>query len=180
MSNNNKSEAKATFAPQSARFTWELTKLVSAYGIREGDRDDATKAVIGAMRRNIAERAVKQLTVQTKSGPKLKEVKEHEDKQRASGAALLKLRIGTTDEWFLGLCNKGVQALVRVDQALAGLEKVGAGVQWTPVPGSEIDTFIFDTLAAFKAREGYAKLDEEDAKFAATKAAEEAAMLLGK
>lgn len=171
-------EVKATFAPQSARFAFELTKLVSSYGIRPGDVDDAARAVIGAMRRDIAERACKSITVQGKSGPKVKEVKEHEDKQRATGT-LLKLRIGTTDEWFLGLCNRGVQALVRVDQALAGLEKVGAGVQWTPVPGSEIDTFIFDTLAAFKAREGYAELDKVDAAKAAAKAAEEAAMLVG-
>lgn len=177
MQNN---EVKATFAPQSARFTFELSKLVKSLGIRLGDVDDATKAVIGAMRRDIAEKACKQLVVRSKSGKEsVKEVKEHEDRQRATGA-LLKLRIGSTDEWFLGLCDKGVQALVRVDQALAGLEKVGAGVSWEPVRYSEADRFIREAVEAFKVRENYAQLDAEDAAFATKKAAEEAAMLEGK
>lgn len=175
----NQKDGKATWNAQSARFEHELRKTVAARGIRKDDLDDATRAVIGAMRRDIAERACKSLLVQTKlGGEKLKEVKEHADRQRATGT-LLKLKIGTTEEWFLGLCNKGVQTLVRADQALAGLEKTGDGVQWSPVPGSHADIFIFNTLEAFKAREGYAELDKADAEYAAAKAAEEATMLLG-
>lgn len=174
----NQTEVKPTFTPQSVRFEFELAKLVKASGIRPGDVTDATRAVIGAMRRNIAEKACKSLVVKSKTGKEsVKEVKEQEDKQRASGAALLKLRVGSTNEWFLGLCNKGVQALVRVDQALAGLEKVGAGVQWSPVPGSDIAEFIEREIAAFKVRENYAELDAADAEFAKAKAAEEAAQL---
>ena len=176
MSNNKQSDSKPTFTPQSVRFQWELGKVVMGYGIRENDKEDATKAVIGAMRRDIEAKGCKRIVVKDK----VKEVKEHEDKQRATGTTLLKLRIGSTEEWFLGLCNAGVQALVRVDQAIAGLEKAGSGIQWSPVPGSDIDVFIFNTLEAFKARERYAELDKEDAEYAAAKAAEEAAMLLGK
>jgi len=179
MQDTNKT-VKATWNAQSARFIHELTKAVKVLGVRSGDTNDATAAVIGAMRRNIAEKACKQLLVQTKNqGEKLKEVKEHTDKQRATGA-LLKLKIGTTEEWFLGLCDKGVQTLVRADQALAGLEKTGDGIQWSPVPGSNADEFIRREVQAFKIRENYAALDAADSEHAAAKAAEEAAMLLGK
>ena len=153
--------------PVSARFAHSIAKWSMRIGLVAEDADHTAAKVVADIRKDIRENAAKTAETEGKGGTlKTHEVKEHAAKQRVSGVKLLKLAVGQKEEWFIENCSGVTQALVRVDQALAGLEKVGAGIDWSPPVGSVLERHL--TLAASTVK---ATMDANRAKEAAAKEA---------
>ena len=143
---------------------------IASWAFGQGLKTEHSEAfgakVLKAMAKEIESSACKAIEVEKSDGGiSRKEVKEHEVKQRASGK-LLKLSNGTKHEWYIETAHPAVKALVRQDQALAGLEAVGAGAVLIPVRASVVETYLLKHLEEFKASRptDYAAKSAETAK----------------
>lgn len=156
--------------PVSARFAHSIAKWAVNFGLIAADAEHVAAKIVADVRKDIRENAAKTAETEGKGGTlKTHEVKEHAVKQRVSGVKLLKLSIGEKEEWFIENCSGVTQALVRVDQCLAGLEKVGAGIDWTPPVGSVLERHLTTAATTVKATMDANRAKEAAAKEAAAK-----------
>ena len=140
---------KYTFV--SARMAHNLSSWALGQGLKSEHSEAFSAKVLKAMAKEIESSARKAIEVEKNDGGiSRKECKEHDVKQRASGK-LLKLSNGTKHEWYIETAHPAVKALVRQDQALAGLEALGAGAVLIPVRASAVETYLLKHLEEFKA-----------------------------
>jgi len=152
-----------SWTPVSARFEHSILRFALANGVEREDCEHVSAKVIGEVKRDVKANAKKTVMVEKKSGEEVeKEVKRHELKQRATGAKLLKLTLGAKEEWYLEECSGITQALVRIDQAMAGMESQGAGIDWMPPVGSLLERHLLAACGTVKA-----SMDAERARKAA-------------
>lgn len=152
-----------TWSPVSARFEHSILRFALASGVEREDCAHVAAKVISEVRRDVKANARKTVMTTKANGEEIeKAVKEHQLKQRASGAKLLKLSLGTKEEWYLEDCNGLTQALVRIDQGLLALETAGAGIDWMPPVGSLLEKHLLTACVAVKA-----SMDAERARKAA-------------
>ena len=111
-----------SWSPVSARFAHSIARFALANGVDANDTEHVAAKILAEVKRDVKANGKKTAMVEKRSGEEVeKEVKRHELKQRATGAKLLKLTLGAKEEWFLEACTGLTQALVRIDQAMAGM-----------------------------------------------------------
>ncbi len=144
-------KTEVSWTPVSARFVHSINRFALGQGLTADDVTHVSAKVCAEIRRDVKDNAAKSAEVENAKGElKTKEVKEHKPTQRATGTKLLKLSVGFKEEWFLEGCAGVTQALVRIDQSMAGLEKVGAGIDWSPPVGSGLERYLVSVCGVVK------------------------------
>lgn len=141
-----------SWSPVSARFAHSIARFALANGVDSSDTEHVAAKVLAEVKRDVKANGKKKVVVEKKSGEEVeKEVKRHELRQRATGARLLKLTLDAKEEWYLEECSGLTQALVRIDQAMAGMESQGAGIDWMPPVGGVLERHLLTACSAVKA-----------------------------